>query len=183
MMRHWVKNVMAGVAIAATGSLQAADDGTPYFGGEADVAFAQSLWQAMSDKQLVGADAINVYPFKGNQPHGAIQQVTDSNIGVQGRAGRVIVKRNHGGPAADIKSVYSAPEKHLKAVTVMFQREAGYDAENLDWFWAKYTPSGEIDKNPKGVLLAGRIGKGGSAGCIACHKALGGEDLETLTPR
>ena len=183
MMRHFAKLTLLGVAVAATGLVQAADDGEPYFGGDADVAFAKSLWQSMSADQLVGANAINVYPFKGNQPHGAIQQVTDSTISVNGRMGRVIVKRNHGGEGADIKSVYSDPEKHLKAVTVMFKREAGYDTENLDWFWAKYTPAGEIDKNPKGALLAGRVGKGASAGCIACHKALGGKDMETLTAR
>ena len=183
MMRHFAKPMLLGVTVAATALVQAADSNTPYFGGDADVAFAKSLWQSMAAYQLVGANAINVYPFKGNQPHGAIQQVTDSTIGVHGRMGRVIVKRNHGGEGADVKSVYSDPEKHLKAVTVMFKREAGYDAENLDWFWVKYTPTGDIDSNPKGALLAGRVGKGGSAGCIACHKALGGKDMETLTSR
>ena len=183
MMRHLAKTIVSATAVAATALVQAADRNTPYFGGDADVAFAKSLWQSMAADQLIGANAINVYPFKGNQPHGAIQQVTDSTIDVNGRMGRVIVKRNHGGEGADVKSVYSAPEKHLRAVTVMFKREAGYDAENLDWFWVKYTPTGEIDKNRKGALLAGRVGKGGSAGCIACHKALGGKDLETLTSR
>ena len=183
MMKHFAKVMLAGVAVAATGLVQAADESKPYFGGKGDVAFAKSLWQSMSANQLVGANAINVYPFKGNQPHGAIQQVTDATISVNRRIGRVIVKRNHGGEGADIKSVYSDPQKHLKAVTVMFKREAGYDTENLNWFWAKYTPAGEIDKNPKGALLAGRVAKGGSVGCIACHKALGGKDMETLTVR
>lgn len=63
----------------------------------------------------------------------------------------------------------------------MFKRETGYDRENLDWFWAKYMPDGSLDKNPKGRKLAGRIGKDGSGGCIVCHKAIGGSDLETLT--
>lgn len=155
----------------------------PYFGGKDDVAFARSLWQSLSTNKLVGADAINVFPFSGNQPHGAIQQVIDTDIRINGRTDRVIVKRNHGGSGADLKSVYANPDQHLKAVTVMFKRESGYDEENLNWFWAKYTPAGDIDNNPKGVSLAGRIGKGGSGGCIACHKALGGEDLETLTAR
>lgn len=183
MIRNFAKPILLGVVVAAAGVVPAADNSKPYFGGDTDVAFAKSLWQSMSAYKLVGTNAINVYPFTGNQPHGAIQQVTDSTIGVHGRMGRVIVKRNHGGEGADVKSVYSDPDKHLKAVTVMFKREAGYDTENLDWFWAKYTPAGEIDKNPKGAFLAGRVGKGGSAGCIACHKALGGKDLETLTAR
>ena len=158
-------------------------DNKPYFGGSDDVAFAQSLWQSLSDNRLVGADSINVFPFEGNQPHGAIQQVLNSEISVDGQRGRVIVKRNHGGPGADTKSVYADPQGYLKAITVMFKRERGYDAENLDWYWAKFTPTGKLDKNPKGAALAGRIGKGGSKGCIACHRALGGADLETLTSR
>ena len=168
---------------SVAGITHSADDDKPYFGGDADVAFAKSLWQSMSVNQLVGSEAINVFPFEGNQPHGAIQQVTDSVISVNGQQGRVIIKRNHGGKGADVKTVYADPQKYLKAVTVMFKREKGYDSDNLDWFWAKYTPSGVIDKNPKGLALAGRVGKGGSAGCIACHKAIGGKDLETLTVR
>jgi len=65
----------------------------------------------------------------------------------------------------------------------MFKREAGYDEENRDWFWAKYLPDGALDRNPAGIELAGRVAKGMDAGCIACHTALGGEDLETLTSR
>jgi hypothetical protein len=172
--------ISASSALALITSIQAADS-PPFFGGEPDVRFAQALWTSMEESGLVGGNAINVFPFNGNQPHGAIQQVLDTDISVNGRSSRVIVKRNHGGKDIDVKSVYSDPVSHLKAVTVMFKREAGYDSENLDWFWVKFTPSGEIDKNPKGIKLAGRIGKDGSGGCIACHKAIGGSDLETLT--
>lgn len=161
---------------------QAADN-SPFFGGNSDVIFAQALWTSMDNNNLVGDDAINVYPFKGNQPHGAIQQVLDTDIEVNGRTSRVIVKRNHGGKDISVKSVYSDPVSNLKAVTVMFKREAGYDRENLDWFWVKYTPAGKVDKNPKGAKLAGRIGKDGSGGCLVCHKAIGGSDLETLTTK
>ena len=49
--------------------------------------------------------------------------------------------------------------KHLGAVTVMFRREAGYDAQNKNWFWAKYLPDGSLDKNPNGMQLAGRVAK------------------------
>lgn len=134
MIRHFAKSILSGVMVAVAGGVHAADDGKPYFGGDADVAFAKSLWQPLSAYQLVGTNAINVYPFKGNQPHGAIQQATDCTIGVHSRIGRVIVKRNHSGECADVKSVYSDPDEHLRAVTVMFKREAGYDTENLDLF-------------------------------------------------
>ena len=180
-MKTLIKGSMLACMIMAN-SLAVADN-QPYFGGEADVAFANSLWQTLTKNRWAGPEAINVFPFRGNQPHGAIQQVTDSMVSVDGRSGRVVVKRNHGGEGADPKTVYADPEKYLKAVTVMYKRESGYDKENQDWFWAKYSPNGKIDKNPKGVSLAGRVGKGASAGCIAFHKAIGGEDLETLTLR
>jgi len=178
-MKHLFKAVMLAIALSITGFVHADKP----FGSASDVNFAMSLWKSMQDNKLVGADAINVFPFNGNQPHGAVQQVTDSVIEVKNRLGRVIVKRNHGGDGANVKSVYANPNKYIKAVTVMFKREQGYDSENLDWFWAKYSPNGTLDKNPKGIKLAGRVAKGAAAGCLACHKALGGKDLETLTER
>ena len=66
------------------------------------------------------------------------------------------------------------------AVTVMFQRESGYDDDNKNWYWAKYLADGSLDKNPKGMELAGRVAKGADAGCIACHSGADGEDYEFL---
>ncbi|MGB1257375.1 MAG: cytochrome P460 family protein, partial [Thiolinea sp.] len=101
---------------------------------------------------------------------------------VDGHSGQLIVKRNHGGKdGLTVKEVFDEPDKYLAAVTIMFKRETGYDADNQDWFWAKYNAEGELDKNPKGMLLAGRVAKGGNQGCIACHTALGGKDMITLT--
>ncbi|MFQ5491051.1 MAG: hypothetical protein ACE5GE_10045, partial [Phycisphaerae bacterium] len=61
-------------------------------------------------------------------------------------------------------------------VTIMLQRETGYDSDNDNWFWVKYSPKGEVMKNPKDMLLAGRVAKGMSAGCISCHSQAGGDD-------
>lgn len=155
----------------------------PAFGGKDDIAFAQKLWAKLMSKQLVGPDRIHVQPFEGNQPHGAIQQVLGMDIELDGRKAQVIVKVNHGGPSVDVQAVYDNPNKHLGAYTVMFKREDGYDAENKNWFWAKYNPVGELDKNPKGAAIAGRFMKGADKGCIACHTAAGGEDLITLTSK
>ena len=58
----------------------------------------------------------------------------------------------------------------------MYKRN-GYDRDNNDWFWVKFLPDGSLDSNPEGVKLAGRVAKGMSAGCIACHKAAPGGDL------
>ena len=57
------------------------------------------------------------------------------------------------------------PTEWLKAVTIMLQREPGYD-DNDNWFWVKYAPDGSVMKNPKGI----------KAGCISCHLSAEGGD-------
>lgn len=152
------------------------------FGGDEDVAYAKSLWDVMTEARLVGDDTIKVRPFEGSEPHGTIQEVLATTATVDGHQGELLVKRNHGGAEGlSVQDVYDNPTEHLAAITIMFKREEGYDPENQDWFWAKYLPSGELDKNPKGMLLAGRVAKGADQGCIACHTGAGGADLETLT--
>ncbi|HXK54553.1 MAG TPA: cytochrome P460 family protein [Hyphomicrobiales bacterium] len=171
-----------GLALAL--ALSGANAQTPPFGGDDDVAYAKTLWQLMEQAHLVGDGAIRVRPFAGNEPHGTIQEVLATTASVNGHTGRLIVKRNHGGKdGLSVGEVYDDPTKYLAAITVMFKREAGYDADNRDWFWAKFSPDGTLDKNPKGAMLAGRVAKGADAGCIACHTSAGGEDLEVLTTR
>lgn len=175
-----LKLLVAGACLVGLSAVAYAEDAP--FGGEADVNYAEKLWDVMEEHKLVGEDSIKVQPFEGNQPHGAIQEVLATEVTIDGHSGRLLVKRNHGGKEdLTVKEVYDQPEEFLQAVTIMFQREEGYDADNQDWFWAKYNKEGGLDKNPKGMLLAGRIAKGSSQGCIACHTALGGEDRETLT--
>ena len=173
---------IAGGLMAAGGTVLMAQDAP--FGGPEDTAYAAELWALMTEADLVGDNAIKVRPFEGNEPHGAIQEVLATTATIDGHSGRLLVKRNHGGKdGLTVEEVYDAPTDHLAAVTVMFKREAGYDEENRDWFWAKYLPDGALDRNPAGIELAGRVAKGMDAGCIACHTAIGGEDLETLTSR
>jgi len=87
------------------------------------------------------------------------------------------VKTNFGGDGVSVDAVNANPGNYLASVTVMFKR-AGFDPDNNDWFWAKYLPDGSLDKNPKGMQLAGRVAKGNTqAGCIACHSAAPGGDL------
>lgn len=185
-MTHFRKAVFGGIGIAAAFSVAAlvslASAQSPPFGGDEDVAYAQKLWQIMDGARLVGDDAIRVRPFEGNEPHGSIQEVLATTATVDGHTGELIIKRNHGAEGElTIQDVYDNPTEHLGAITIMFKRQAGYDPENQDWFWAKYLPSGELDTNPKGVKLSGRVAKGMAQGCIACHTARGGEDLEVLT--
>ncbi len=146
------------------------------FGEKEDQDYAGKLWKAMTAAKLVGKNSINTRPYEGQAPHGAILQTIDTSIKVGGHTGRLIVKRNYGPGGITINQVWSDPAKHLKAVTVMFKREKGYDKDNQDWFWVKYKASGELDKNPKGMMLAGRVAKGADKGCIACHSGADGKD-------
>ena len=146
------------------------------FGGPDDKAFAIKLWDNMGQQNLVGENAIMSTPYTGAHPHGAILDTIDATTQVADEKGVLIIKRNYGGEGVNKQTVANDPDKYLKAITVMFQRQ-GYDPENKDWFWVKYTPAGKIMKNPAGVSLAGKIGKGDTKGCIACHKASPGGDL------
>lgn len=167
--------IVIGVGASITGAQEKP------FGDPKNTAFAKSLWTEMKKYRLVGPNRINVRPFEGNEPHGSIQQVLSRPLTVDGRTAKVIVKVNHVGDGISISGVYANPNKNLGAYTVMYKMAPGYDPENKDWFWAKYKPDGQLNKNPKGMLLAGRVAKGMTKGCIACHTATGGADLETLT--
>jgi hypothetical protein len=146
------------------------------FGGEDDVAFARALWAAMEgyDEWRLTTD---VYP--GQSPHGKFLRMYYNMVNVNGTSYHVIVKDNYGSMDATLEDVVKDPLGHLMAVTVMVQREAGYDPDNNDWFWVKYMADGTVDKNDKGMAMAGRVAKGMEMGCIACHKAMaqGGDYL------
>ena len=148
------------------------------FGGDADVAFANNLWKAMKGYTDL---PIKSKVYVGKSPHGAFLRMYYNAVNVDGKLYHVIIKDNYmgkdaGGNELNLETVAKAPEKYLGAVTAMVQREDGYDSDNNNWFYVKYKSDGAIDKNPKGMLLAGRVAKGMDAGCIACHKAAKGND-------
>ncbi len=186
-MKNTIRVAIA-AAIAAIGvttiSVPAFTQDKMPFGDKKDVNFAEELWTVMKKAKMVGPDRINSKAFEGNEPHGAIQQVLSMSLKMRGRTGRAIVKMNHmGGEGVKVEDIYASPDKYLAAYTVMFKREKGYDAENQDWFWAKYDTKGNLDvMMPGGPKMAGRIAKGMPEGCIACHAGAGGADLEVLTP-
>jgi len=166
--------------LIAAAAVTAAIMGTPAqaapFGNEEDTAFAATLWTAMKKNRLVGANSFRTRPYEGSAPHGAILETIDGAIKVDGRYGQAIVKKNFGGDDIDIDAVADDPAKLINSVTVMFKREKGYNSKEGDWFWAKYTPLGEVMTNPAKMPLAGRVGTGSDKGCIACHAAAGGGD-------
>jgi hypothetical protein len=150
---------------------------TKPFAGPGSVSYAATLWSAMRSAELVGSNAINGTPYKGQPPHGAILDTVDTTLTVNGHSGAVIIKRNFGGADISKQAVADNPGKYLKAITVMYKREKGYDSADRDWFWAKYKPDGSLHTNPKGMKLAGRVAKDQPAGCIACHQGAPGGDF------
>lgn len=171
-MKHLLMSA-AGAALALAGAASAQD--AP-FGTDADIAYSQLLWEVMEAQSLAGENAIQSFPYEGIEPHGMMLETFYTKATVDGHTGDLIVKNNYGPEGIEIDDVLADRSKHLAAVTVMFRREAGYDADNKDWFWVKYLPDGTLDKNPKGMQLAGRVAKGADAGCIACHTNADGED-------
>jgi hypothetical protein len=165
---------LAALALPARSAEEEMEKAMP-FGGKADVEFAKALWTAM--------DSYRDWPiasgfYSGASPHGEFLRMYYSVVTVGGKPYHVIVKDNFGGEGATLETVSESPGDYLMAVTVMLQREAGYDADNNDWLWVKYGADGSIDKNDMDVALAGRVAKGMTMGCIACHaNAKGGDYL------
>ncbi len=167
---------------AAATSANAQQAGPP-FGGDADVAFAERLWAQLAVARLAGPNAIESRPYEGIEPHGAILTTLQSTLEVDDREGEVLVKNNYIGANVSVQAVADNPRLNLDAVTVMFRREAGYDPQARNWFWAKYNSDGTLANNPAGVALAGRISRNPEDGCIACHQFAPGNDYVFLNDR
>jgi hypothetical protein len=156
----------------------------PAFGLADDVTYASTLWSAMVRARLTGPDEKKLEPFFGGaRPHGEILELAYQNLEVDGHTGFIVVKKNYSGPGVSEEAVARDRARYLTDLTVMFQREAGYDPDNQNWFWVKYKPDGSLDtRDMEGtkVPLAGRIAKGKtreeSRGCIYCHASAGGSD-------
>ena len=132
---------------------------------------------AMHNDYFVGPDSIVTHPYQGSEPHGELLEIVTTQARIEGHEGMLIIKKNYIGDGITNEDVANDPEAYLDSVTTMFQREPGYDADNLNWFWAKYAPDGTVMTNPAGMSLAGRVAKGMDAGCIACHVAAPGGDF------
>lgn len=100
--------------------------------------------------------------YEGTSPHGALltTYVNDPAYSAleagekQLPPGSIIVTENY------------TPEKNLTDITVMYKL-AGFDAQNNNWFWAKFMPDGiPVEEDPDGeqAELAGKVDS-----CIACH--------------
>lgn len=170
------RSLALGLATVAIGATAAFAQMAP-FGSDEDISYAQKVWTAMQAAKLAGDDVIHTVPYEGVEPHGFVLETFFTHATIDGHTGRLIVKRNYGPEGVGVDAVQMDPAKHLAAVTVMFQREDGYDADTQNWFWVKFLPDGSLDKNPAGMSLAGKVAKGADQGCIACHTGAPGEDF------
>lgn len=179
-----IQRFTAAVGVAAfVGVTALAAEAAPPFGGPDDVKFANDLWASLSRSKLVGKESIVTYPYKGTPPHGNVLEFMESTMTVDGITDPTMVKKNYRGDGdaeALEHAVLNDRLKYLTSITVMFRREKGYDPEDQNWFWVKYDPGGSVQQNDKGMSLAGRVAKGMSQGCIACHgQAPGGDYVYT----
>lgn len=159
----------------------------PPFGGPDDVAFANALWQQMAESRLVGPNEIQTTTYEGGTGlHTTTLVTVQSDVTVNGTTGLAIVKKNFRtaeDTAASQEDVFAGVVGG--PVTVMYQREVGYDTANKDWFWAVFTPAGDVVVNPLGLNMAGKIVGAGAMpdapfNCIACHSVAPGNDLVFL---
>lgn len=173
-----IRKMTAGaLALTIAGGMAVAQDAP--FGTDADAEYAAKLWSVMEEMNLAGEGMVRSFPYEGVAPHGMMLETFYTTATLDGHTGDLVVKRNYGPEGVSVNEVMADPDKHLGALTVMFRREAGFDADNADWFWVKYLPDGSLDKNPKGMRLAGKVAKGADQGCIACHSGAGDDMLFT----
>jgi hypothetical protein len=165
--------LLAACASLAYGGRSTAQESNAPFGGDADVAFAHELWKAMAAHADWPMQS-DIYP--GTSPHGKFLRVTYNLVHVDGKPYHLIIKDNFVGEDATQAKVAAHPARYQGPVTIMLQREPGYDPDDNDWFWVKYRPDGSIEKAENGLAMAGRVAKGSTKGCIACHAKAGGGD-------
>jgi len=113
--------------------------------------------------------------YKGQSPHGAYVKVIANKMARQNPHklpyGSILIKEN-----------YAADNKTLLAITVMYRTRGAngqpWDPENRDWYYVKYTPTGQVAFSPPEMgskRLAGRV-----QSCIDCHSGAGSKDFVFL---
>jgi hypothetical protein len=108
----------------------------PPFGGPMNIEYAKVLWERLQGNNLVGPHSIRSYHNKGNHPHGQALEYLETMITIDNHEGVVMVKKNYGGEGdldALKAGVLNEREKRLASITVMFQREDGYDSDHGNW--------------------------------------------------
>jgi hypothetical protein len=169
MMKTNTKRLILGVMLSATELMSGC---TPMkvkferpFGSSSDVAYGDKLWKQLEEK---GYNSTPSVLFEGSTPHGQVVEVLEGKI--DGKT--VLLKRNYRGEGITVEAVEKDRAAYLKAITVMAKREAGYDTEDQDWFYAQYKPDGSYVKKMGMIPIVGRVAKGiDNENCISCHMA------------
>lgn len=155
-MNQHLKAALACLALGSVAATACKSLGTPADQSQADI-----LWSAMTDYDTWGNFDGHEGIMKGKSPHGPYVRTFVNSVGMQDQAnpgyGTIIVKENFSRDDAST----------LKGITVM-ERIEGYDDENNDWFWARYTPTGEQTHN--GMVPF----------CSDCHFDAGNDDFVFL---
>lgn len=140
--------------------------------GSEDAAYAEQLWGEIKDYENWPVPEGFEGWQDGISPHGKYLRYYINDIAKEdvNKDGAVIVKENY----------MEKSEDALAAVTIM-QKRKGYDPENKDWFYVKYSPDGEVMTDEQGREIAGAVGKGMEEGCVPCHKTAGGGDYLFMT--
>jgi len=132
------------------------------FGSAEDIKLAQELWKEIADyrkwDRFPGKEGDAQGFVSSAAPHGMFARIFVNQKNALREDGSIIIKENYG----------EKDETRLMALTVM-KKIKGFNPDESDWFWVKYTAQGDIDKNEMGLSMAGKIGKGMSSGCIPCH--------------
>lgn len=130
-------------------------------GTPADQQRADSLWDQMQGHEQWGYFDAHPGMMEGNGPHGEYVETRINAVAARDQAdppfGSILVKENYG----------SQDRSSLESYTVM-QRVEGYDPENGDWFWARWSADGELTH-------AGKVGM-----CYDCHFDAQGDDFVFL---
>jgi hypothetical protein len=116
------------------------------------------LWGEMDGYEAWASFAGHEGMELGLGPHGKFVTTTINDVAAADPAalapGSIVVKGNYA----------TEDPSSLEALTVM-KIIPGYDPENGDWYWARYTPKGEMTH-------AGKVSM-----CIDCHFDADGEDF------
>ena len=139
-----------------------------------DAGFADELWAELVANNLVGPNSIGAVPYQRDGVTHSFNLVQlEMTVTVAGVTGLAIVKRGYRENATRAE-ILANPAAGVQNVVVMFRREAGYDPDNMDWFWGGYTSTGVVIDDGQ-TVFAGR-----PALCIGCHAGAPGGDYVFL---
>lgn len=126
-----------------------------------DQASASSLWDQIEGHRNWGFFDDHVGLQKGESPHGKFIARYINGVAQSDQDsppyGSIIVKEN-----------YTARDTAILDSYTVMKRIEGYDAENGDWFWARYDKKGNLTHSGKVAM------------CFDCHFDADGDDFVFL---